>query len=122
MKQWWAAFVCALALLGGGRAVAPAHASARTTTTVSTRTWLSTVPVYDGATNLSRTTSAAIPSGRAAEDAAAATDTVVLGHYPEYLQAGGRTFSVPTDVWDAMSPEEQWAANQKFLDRAIARG
>lgn len=58
----------------------------------------------------------------ATEDSGAAADTVVLGHYPEYLQAGGRTFSVPTDVWDAMSPEEQWAANQKFLDRAVARG
>jgi RHS repeat-associated protein len=55
-----------------------------------------------------------------------ASDTVVLGHYPEYLQTaeqiGGRTFNVPQTVWDVMSPEEQWAANQRFLDRAIARG
>jgi RHS repeat-associated protein len=50
------------------------------------------------------------------------SDTVVLGHYPEYRQAGGRTFNVPTNVWDAMTPEERWAANQRFLDRAIARG
>jgi RHS repeat-associated protein len=53
-------------------------------------------------------------------------DSVVLGHYPEYLQTaeqvGGRTFNVPEEVWNAMSPEEQWAANQRFLDRAIARG
>ncbi len=58
--------------------------------------------------------------------AAKSADTVVLGHYPEYVDVakatGGRTFQVPTKVWDSMSPTEQWAANQKFLDRAIARG
>lgn len=58
--------------------------------------------------------------------AAKSADTVVLGHYPEYVDlakaTGGRTFQVPTKVWDSMSPTEQWAANQKFLDRAIARG
>jgi filamentous hemagglutinin len=26
------------------------------------------------------------------------------------------------EVWEKMAPAEQWAANQKFLDRAIARG
>ncbi len=58
--------------------------------------------------------------------AAKSADTVVLGHYPEYVDlakaTGGRTFQIPTKVWDSMSPTEQWAANQKFLDRAIARG
>ncbi|MGH3496014.1 MAG: hypothetical protein ACRDP1_00920 [Nocardioidaceae bacterium] len=58
--------------------------------------------------------------------AAKSADTVVLGHYPEYVDlakaTGGRTFQVPTKVWDSMSETEQWAANQKFLDRAIARG
>lgn len=58
--------------------------------------------------------------------AAKSADTVVLGHYPEYVDlakaTGGRTFQVPTKVWDSWSPTEQWAANQKFLDRAIARG
>lgn len=52
--------------------------------------------------------------------------TVVLGRYFDYLQAaervGGRTFNVPKDVWDGMSPEEQWAANQRFLNRAISNG
>jgi hypothetical protein len=51
---------------------------------------------------------------------------VVLGRYPEYKQLGeeigGRIFDIPSEVWDAMSPEERWAANQRFLDRAIARG
>jgi hypothetical protein len=53
-------------------------------------------------------------------------DHVVLGHYTAYLESaassGGRTFQVPKHIWDAMSPEKQGAANQKFLDRAIARG
>jgi RHS repeat-associated protein len=63
-----------------------------------------------------------------AEELGTATEraTTVLGHYPEYLQLGekigGRTFNVPTRIWEGMSPAEQWAANQKFLDRAIARG
>jgi len=62
----------------------------------------------------------------AAAETAGSTDTIVLGHYPEYVDvakaSGGRTFEVPTKVWDSMSPEQQWTANQKFLDRAIARG
>ena len=31
-------------------------------------------------------------------------------------------FSIPTEQWNAMSETERWAANQKFLDEAIARG
>lgn len=52
--------------------------------------------------------------------------TSVLGHYPVYLEKaaelGARRFNVPPDIWAKMSPAEQWAANQKFLDRLIARG
>jgi hypothetical protein len=33
-----------------------------------------------------------------------------------------RRFNVPTEVWEKVSPVDQWAANQKFLDRMIARG
>jgi hypothetical protein len=33
---------------------------------------------------------------------------------------GARYFSVPTPVWAKMSPAQQWAANQKFLDRQIS--
>ncbi|MFN0062272.1 MAG: FG-GAP-like repeat-containing protein [Myxococcaceae bacterium] len=52
--------------------------------------------------------------------------SVVLGHFPQYLQRAkelnARAFNVPTRFWDAMSKEAQWAANQRFLDRAIRRG
>jgi Flp pilus assembly pilin Flp len=55
-----------------------------------------------------------------------ADGTTVLGHYPAYTEKaaelGSRPFSVPTEVWNKMSPTEQWAANAKFLDRMIARG
>jgi len=50
----------------------------------------------------------------------------VLGHYPAYVEKaaelGARRFNVPTNIWNKMSPAQQWAANQKFLDRMIARG
>jgi hypothetical protein len=50
----------------------------------------------------------------------------VLGHYPEYIELsnklGARRFDIPADVWSKMTPAQQWAANQKFLDRLIKRG
>jgi len=50
----------------------------------------------------------------------------VLGKYPDYVNLaesiGARRFNIPTNIWNKMSPAEQWAANQRFLDRAIARG
>jgi RHS repeat-associated protein len=53
-------------------------------------------------------------------------DIRVLGHYPEYInlskEMGAKAFNIPTNIWNKMSPAEQWAANQKFLDRAIAKG
>jgi hypothetical protein len=58
--------------------------------------------------------------------AAASGDTVVLGYYPQYLNKalalGARYFNIPTAVWNRMSSVEQWAANQSFLNRAVARG
>ena len=49
----------------------------------------------------------------------------VIGHYPEYIEMssklGTKPFSIPTNIWNKMTPAEQWAANQKFLDRAIAK-
>ncbi len=52
--------------------------------------------------------------------------TTVLGKYPDYINLaddlGAKRFNVPTEVWNRMSKEEQWAANKKFLDRMIARG
>jgi hypothetical protein len=50
----------------------------------------------------------------------------VLGHHPEYvekaLELSARYLDVPMDIWQKMSPAEKWAANVRFLDRAIARG
>jgi hypothetical protein len=50
----------------------------------------------------------------------------VIGRYPQYLdlgsRIGGRVFNIPNDVWNKMSEAARWAANQKFLDRAICRG
>lgn len=37
-------------------------------------------------------------------------------------ELGTKPFSVPDKIWNAMTKEEQWIANQKFLDRAIAKG
>jgi RHS repeat-associated protein len=50
----------------------------------------------------------------------------VIGKYPNYLkvadQIGAKRFNIPTSVWNKMSEAQRWTANQKFLDRAIARG
>ncbi|HEU5123921.1 MAG TPA: Ig-like domain-containing protein [Verrucomicrobiae bacterium] len=60
------------------------------------------------------------------DDLAVANNPVSLGHWPDYIDTarylGTRPFDVPTSVWQAMNPAEQWAANERFLDRAIARG
>ncbi len=58
--------------------------------------------------------------------ASVADDVVVLGKYPDYINLAddlvARRFNVPDWVWNGMSDAERWAANQRFLDRAIARG
>ncbi|HEX6683587.1 MAG TPA: RHS repeat-associated core domain-containing protein [Candidatus Limnocylindrales bacterium] len=58
----------------------------------------------------------------------------VLGHYKnppgapgrgyvEMAEAiGARYFSIPSPIWNAMTPDEQWAANERFLERTIKRG
>jgi hypothetical protein len=55
-----------------------------------------------------------------------ASTITVLGRYPYYVnlaeQLGADYFQVDPAEWDAMSAEEQWAANRNFLDQAIARG
>jgi RHS repeat-associated protein len=52
--------------------------------------------------------------------------TTVLGHYPEYKNLaeniGARRFNIPNGTWNKLTPAERWSANQKFLDRTIARG
>jgi hypothetical protein len=71
--------------------------------------------------------------GKETVEAAAKTEKVivkkgtsVLGHYPEYTELaaelGARRFKIPTEIWNKMTAAEQWAANQKFLDRLILRG
>ena len=53
-------------------------------------------------------------------------NAVVLGKYPAYVNqgavTGARTFSMSDDAWNALSPAEQWARDQQFLDDAISRG
>jgi hypothetical protein len=50
----------------------------------------------------------------------------VLGKFPDYVNLAddlaARRFSIPTKIWNKMTPAEQWAANRKFLDRMISRG
>ncbi|HRT29095.1 MAG TPA: hypothetical protein P5527_04825 [Kiritimatiellia bacterium] len=66
-----------------------------------------------------------IKGGNRAADAARSGKTV-LGKYPDYINLaedlGAKRFNIPARVWDKMSKAEQWAANKKFLDRAISRG
>lgn len=66
------------------------------------------------------------PVAKAVAPAKRTTGTTVLGHDPGYVQLseklGARRFDVPQDVWARMSDAERWAANQRFLDRTIARG
>jgi RHS repeat-associated protein len=48
----------------------------------------------------------------------------VLGSNPLYVNVaraiGGKAFDIPDDVYEAMSHDEQWEANVKFLDRGIS--
>jgi hypothetical protein len=50
----------------------------------------------------------------------------VIGRNPAYLELAGELgaerFSIPPNVWSKMTSAEQWAANVKFLDDAVARG
>ncbi len=59
-------------------------------------------------------------------DLVGSRNAISIGHYPEYVAnaqaTGARTFSMADDAWNAMSPTEQWARNQRFLDDAISRG
>ena len=50
----------------------------------------------------------------------------VLGKYPDYVnlasKLGAKRFNIPMEIWNKMTAAEQWAANVKFLERAISRG
>ena len=71
-------------------------------------------------------TSAATDMTKAAALSNASAGSTILGHNPAYVSlatnSGGNYFSVPNGIWNAMTPVEQWAANQKFLDRMISSG
>ena len=73
-------------------------------------------------------------AARLGEEAKAATSGIssdgrrisVIGHNPEYVDAAevlnGNRFVIPERIASNMSDADVWAANQKFLDRAIGRG
>jgi hypothetical protein len=58
--------------------------------------------------------------------AAGGAGKTVLGKFPDYVNLAddlaARRFSIPTKIWNKMTPAQQWAANQKLLDRMITRG
>ena len=48
---------------------------------------------------------------------------IVIGRFPIYIsegvRLGARTFNIAPDEWKAMTPDQQWALNKEFLDKAI---
>jgi hypothetical protein len=82
-----------------------------------------------GATTGEGEAAAARAGIRAAEQTASKVAAVIgkFTNSPNYLQVaekmGAKAFDIKNPaVWKSMSEGERWAANQKFLDRAIARG
>ena len=77
-----------------------------------------------GAITLGSAGASSVTSG--ASTAVTTGGIIVLGRYPNYLQVandvGGNVFNLDPSIYNAMSPTEQWAANQSFLDEAIAGG
>ncbi len=50
----------------------------------------------------------------------------VLGSYRVILELAeklkARVFSVPTEAWNKLTSAQQWALNQEFLNKSIAKG
>jgi hypothetical protein len=97
--------------------------------------WFGTMLVSQYAGMVSGTSSTRAQAGFRAARAAVAEGQVsnkvaaVIGKFqnsPNYLQVaeklGAKAFDVRPDIYKNMSGPQRWAANQKFLDRAIARG
>jgi RHS repeat-associated protein len=93
--------------------------------------WAGTMLVSQYAGIVSGTSSTrAQASFRAARIAASERQvTAVLGKFennPNFQRVaehlGVKSFNIPRHIYDKMTPAQQWAANQKMLDRAIARG
>ena len=65
-------------------------------------------------------------AGLVAKGSSGLAGKTVIGHFPDYVELaeklGAKRFQVPPQIWERLSPAKRWAANQKFLDRAIARG
>jgi RHS repeat-associated protein len=61
-----------------------------------------------------------------AAEGAEQTGKIVLGKVDVYekvgSELGAKVFKIPTHIWDTLTRAEKWAANQKFLDRAIRNG
>jgi len=93
--------------------------------------WAGTMLVSQYAAIVSGTSSTrAQASFRAARIAASERQvTAVLGKFenkPNFQRVaehlGVKSLNIPQRIYDKMTPAQQWAANQKMLDRAIARG
>ena len=37
-------------------------------------------------------------------------------------EVGAKRFNIPPKIWEGMTDAQRWVANQKFIDRIIARG
>ena len=65
-------------------------------------------------------------AAEAVEEAVPSVTARVIGSFPDYVNEGKRlganVFNIPTHIWEGMSEDARWAANQKLLDRGIAAG
>jgi len=65
-------------------------------------------------------------AGTKVKDQVVDVTKMVLGKYPEYVNKakdmGAKAFSIPSKIWDAMSPAAQQLANSKSIDRVAQRG
>jgi RHS repeat-associated protein len=99
------------------KAVQWALANPATTAAVSTGVTQALAPA--GSTLTPMGAESNLVSGEAKE-----ISEVVLGKFPDYVnlgeQTGAKIFNISSDVWNRMSAAEQWQANVKFLDDAIA--
>ena len=54
------------------------------------------------------------------------SNITVLGRYPRYIEVAralrSRLFSYPTEIWDKLSPAQQYRLNMEFLRYAVSRG
>lgn len=79
-----------------------------------------------GAFSATRTALAGLKGLFTSKGSGNGSGVTVIGSYPQYTQLaqkmGANYFSMPAEEWAQMTPAEQWAANQAFLDDAIARG